>query len=162
MAVSNLYCELLICPECWILCKYIIDLIIPAPVFLSGSFVLVEVGELQSAMNVYIFAASTSGRCSTWVSTIHQAKVKINISVDPSVIQFVHSFGLEICIRNMLTVGCCWDRFVIQEDETCWLGDPRTIPLWHHMFSLIWRNTLTSTRCSRLAHNLVQPFMVQN
>ncbi|XP_071324674.1 uncharacterized protein plekhg6 isoform X2 [Trachinotus anak] len=38
------------------------------------SFVLVEVGELQSAMNVYIFAASTSERCSTWVSTIHQAK----------------------------------------------------------------------------------------
>ncbi|XP_059195094.1 pleckstrin homology domain-containing family G member 5 [Centropristis striata] len=38
------------------------------------SFVLVEVGELQSAMNVYIFAASTSESCSTWVSTILQAK----------------------------------------------------------------------------------------
>ncbi|XP_068591179.1 uncharacterized protein plekhg6 [Cebidichthys violaceus] len=38
------------------------------------SFVLVEVGELRSAMNVYIFAASTSESCSTWVSTIHQAK----------------------------------------------------------------------------------------
>ncbi|XP_040900089.1 uncharacterized protein plekhg6 [Toxotes jaculatrix] len=38
------------------------------------SFVLVEVGELQSAMNVYIFSASTSESCSTWVSTIHQAK----------------------------------------------------------------------------------------
>ncbi|XP_047186628.1 uncharacterized protein plekhg6 [Scophthalmus maximus] len=38
------------------------------------SFVLVEVGELQSAMNVYIFAASTSESCSTWVSAIHQAK----------------------------------------------------------------------------------------
>ncbi|XP_035018485.2 uncharacterized protein plekhg6 [Hippoglossus stenolepis] len=38
------------------------------------SFVLVEVGELQSTMNVYIFAASTSESCSTWVSTIHQAK----------------------------------------------------------------------------------------
>ncbi|XP_045899803.1 uncharacterized protein plekhg6 [Micropterus dolomieu] len=38
------------------------------------SFVLVEVGELKSAMNVYIFVASTSESCSTWVSTIHQAK----------------------------------------------------------------------------------------
>ncbi|XP_019120877.2 uncharacterized protein plekhg6 isoform X2 [Larimichthys crocea] len=38
------------------------------------SFVLVEVGELQSAMNVYIFTSSTSESCSTWVSTIHQAK----------------------------------------------------------------------------------------
>ncbi|XP_051261963.1 uncharacterized protein plekhg6 isoform X2 [Dicentrarchus labrax] len=40
----------------------------------SCSFVLVEVGELQCAMNVYIFAASTSESCSTWVSTIQQAK----------------------------------------------------------------------------------------
>ncbi|XP_068998593.1 uncharacterized protein plekhg6 [Embiotoca jacksoni] len=38
------------------------------------SFVLVEVGELQSAMNVLILVASTSENCSTWVSTIHQAK----------------------------------------------------------------------------------------
>ncbi|KAI3361136.1 hypothetical protein L3Q82_013339 [Scortum barcoo] len=38
------------------------------------SFVLVEVGELRSVMNVYIFVASTSESCSTWVSTIHQAK----------------------------------------------------------------------------------------
>ncbi|GAA6220511.1 pleckstrin homology domain-containing family G member 6 [Lates japonicus] len=38
------------------------------------SFLLVEVGELWSAMNVYIFAASSPERCSTWVSTIHQAK----------------------------------------------------------------------------------------
>ncbi|XP_034030403.1 uncharacterized protein plekhg6 isoform X2 [Thalassophryne amazonica] len=38
------------------------------------SFVLVEVGELGCAMNVYIFAASTSDSCSTWVSTIDQAK----------------------------------------------------------------------------------------
>ncbi|XP_029694483.1 uncharacterized protein isoform X1 [Takifugu rubripes] len=38
------------------------------------SFVLVEVGELQSVMNVYIFAASTSESCATWVSTIQQAK----------------------------------------------------------------------------------------
>uniref|UniRef100_UPI0037E89877 uncharacterized protein plekhg6 isoform X2 n=1 Tax=Semicossyphus pulcher TaxID=241346 RepID=UPI0037E89877 len=38
------------------------------------SFVLVEVGELRSAMNVYIFAASSSENCSKWVSTIHQAK----------------------------------------------------------------------------------------
>ncbi|XP_026173225.1 pleckstrin homology domain-containing family G member 5 isoform X2 [Mastacembelus armatus] len=38
------------------------------------SFVLVEIGELQSAMNVYIFAASTSESCSTWISTINQAK----------------------------------------------------------------------------------------
>ncbi|XP_073340856.1 uncharacterized protein plekhg6 [Pagrus major] len=42
------------------------------------SFVLVEVGELQSAMNVYIFAASTSESCSRWVSTIHQAKETLN------------------------------------------------------------------------------------
>lgn len=62
--------------DSWILCKYIIDAIIIPP-FLSDSFVLVEVGELKSAMNVYIFAASTSESCSTWVSTIHQAKVKI-------------------------------------------------------------------------------------
>ncbi|XP_041650185.1 uncharacterized protein plekhg6 [Cheilinus undulatus] len=38
------------------------------------SFVLVEEGELQSAMNVYIFAASTPESCSKWVTTIHQAK----------------------------------------------------------------------------------------
>ncbi|KAM9783140.1 uncharacterized protein plekhg6 [Neosynchiropus ocellatus] len=38
------------------------------------SFVLVEVGELQCAMNVYIFSAGTSERCSTWVATIKQAK----------------------------------------------------------------------------------------
>ncbi|KAK2844741.1 hypothetical protein Q5P01_011400 [Channa striata] len=40
----------------------------------SCTFVLVEVGELCSAMNVYIFAASVSESCSTWVSTIQQAK----------------------------------------------------------------------------------------
>uniref|UniRef100_A0A3P8SVT9 Pleckstrin homology domain containing, family G (with RhoGef domain) member 6 n=1 Tax=Amphiprion percula TaxID=161767 RepID=A0A3P8SVT9_AMPPE len=38
------------------------------------SFVLVEVGELQSVMNVLILVSSTSESCSTWVSTIHQAK----------------------------------------------------------------------------------------
>uniref|UniRef100_H3CRH7 DH domain-containing protein n=1 Tax=Tetraodon nigroviridis TaxID=99883 RepID=H3CRH7_TETNG len=38
------------------------------------SFVLVEVGELRSVMNVYVFAASTPESCSTWVSTIQQAK----------------------------------------------------------------------------------------
>nr|XP_046255094.1 uncharacterized protein plekhg6 [Scatophagus argus] len=38
------------------------------------SFVLVEVGELQSTMNVYIFVAGTPESCSTWVSTINQAK----------------------------------------------------------------------------------------
>ncbi|KAM6995170.1 uncharacterized protein plekhg6 [Tautogolabrus adspersus] len=38
------------------------------------SFVLVEVGELQSAMNVFIFAASTPESCSKWVTTIQQAK----------------------------------------------------------------------------------------
>ncbi|XP_060905186.1 uncharacterized protein plekhg6 isoform X2 [Labrus mixtus] len=38
------------------------------------SFVLVEVGELQSAMNVYIFAASTPESCSKWVTTVQQAK----------------------------------------------------------------------------------------
>ncbi|XP_051812234.1 uncharacterized protein plekhg6 [Acanthochromis polyacanthus] len=41
------------------------------------SFVLVEVGELQSAMNVLILVSSTSDSCSTWVSTIHQAKVTL-------------------------------------------------------------------------------------
>lgn len=43
------------------------------------SFVLVEVGELRSALNVYIFVASTSDSCSTWVSTIHQAKETLMI-----------------------------------------------------------------------------------
>ncbi|XP_041842753.1 pleckstrin homology domain-containing family G member 5 isoform X2 [Melanotaenia boesemani] len=38
------------------------------------SFLLVEVGELQSVMNVFILVASTSDSCSTWVSTIQQAK----------------------------------------------------------------------------------------
>lgn len=38
------------------------------------SFVLVEVGELHSVMNVYIFVTGTPNSCSTWVSTIHQAK----------------------------------------------------------------------------------------
>ncbi|KAM8826567.1 uncharacterized protein plekhg6 [Synchiropus picturatus] len=38
------------------------------------SFVLVEVGELQCTMNVYIFTAGTSERCSSWVATIKQAK----------------------------------------------------------------------------------------
>ncbi|XP_037836439.1 uncharacterized protein plekhg6 isoform X2 [Kryptolebias marmoratus] len=41
------------------------------------SFVLVEVGELQSAMNILILVASSSDRCSTWVSTIHQARVNL-------------------------------------------------------------------------------------
>ncbi|XP_055084095.1 pleckstrin homology domain-containing family G member 6 isoform X2 [Periophthalmus magnuspinnatus] len=38
------------------------------------SFVLVEVGELLSVMNVYIFVTGTAHSCSTWVSTIQQAK----------------------------------------------------------------------------------------
>ncbi|XP_072317613.1 uncharacterized protein plekhg6 [Eucyclogobius newberryi] len=38
------------------------------------SFVLVEVGELQSVMNVSIFVTATAHSCSTWVSTIQQAK----------------------------------------------------------------------------------------
>ncbi|XP_061574415.1 uncharacterized protein plekhg6 isoform X2 [Cololabis saira] len=38
------------------------------------SFLLVEVGELQSAMNVYILVAGTPESRSTWISTIHQAK----------------------------------------------------------------------------------------
>ncbi|KAK7886904.1 hypothetical protein WMY93_026525 [Mugilogobius chulae] len=38
------------------------------------SFVLVEVGELLCVMNVFIFVASTPNSCSTWVSTIQQAK----------------------------------------------------------------------------------------
>ncbi|XP_037309208.2 uncharacterized protein plekhg6 isoform X1 [Pungitius pungitius] len=41
------------------------------------SFLLVEVGELQSAMNVYIFVASTSESCSRWVSKINLAKVTL-------------------------------------------------------------------------------------
>ncbi|CAJ1062503.1 uncharacterized protein plekhg6 isoform X1 [Xyrichtys novacula] len=41
------------------------------------SFVVVEVGELQSAMNVYIFVASTPESCSKWVITIQQAKEKL-------------------------------------------------------------------------------------
>ncbi|XP_058503764.1 uncharacterized protein plekhg6 [Solea solea] len=41
------------------------------------SFLLVEIGELRSVMNVYIFAAGTAESCSTWVSTIHQAKVSL-------------------------------------------------------------------------------------
>lgn len=63
-------------PDIWIVCKYIMDPQIIPP-HLSGLFVLVEVGELQCAMNVYIFAASTSESCSTWVSTINQAKVNV-------------------------------------------------------------------------------------
>lgn len=59
-------------------CRYVGDPTI-IPSLLSGSFVLVEVGELQSAMNVYIFTSSTSESCSTWVSTIHQAKVKTDV-----------------------------------------------------------------------------------
>lgn len=38
------------------------------------SFVLVEVGELLSVMNVYIFVTGTTQSCSTWVSTFLQAK----------------------------------------------------------------------------------------
>ncbi|XP_076010906.1 uncharacterized protein plekhg6 [Genypterus blacodes] len=38
------------------------------------SFVLVEVGELWCAMNVYIFATSTSDSCARWVSTILHAQ----------------------------------------------------------------------------------------
>lgn len=38
------------------------------------SFVLVEVGELLSVMNVYIFVTGTTHSCATWVSTILQAK----------------------------------------------------------------------------------------
>ncbi|XP_028280189.1 uncharacterized protein plekhg6 [Parambassis ranga] len=38
------------------------------------AFVLVEVGELQSAKEVLILVASTAESCSKWVSTIHQAK----------------------------------------------------------------------------------------
>ncbi|XP_078789644.1 uncharacterized protein plekhg6 isoform X2 [Oryzias latipes] len=40
----------------------------------GSSFLLVEVGELQSVMNVLIFVAGTSLSCSKWVSTINQAK----------------------------------------------------------------------------------------
>ncbi|XP_068613985.1 uncharacterized protein plekhg6 [Brachionichthys hirsutus] len=40
----------------------------------SCSFVLIEVGELRTAMNVYIYTASTSESCSTWIATIQQAK----------------------------------------------------------------------------------------
>ncbi|XP_068179481.1 uncharacterized protein plekhg6 [Antennarius striatus] len=44
----------------------------------SCSFVLIEVGELHTAMNVYVFTASTTERCSTWISTIQQAKETLN------------------------------------------------------------------------------------
>lgn len=44
-----------------------------------GSFTLIEVGELQSAMNVYIFVASTSESCFRWVTTIQQAKVETSL-----------------------------------------------------------------------------------
>lgn len=40
----------------------------------GSSFVLVEVGELLSVMNVYIFVTGTPNSCNTWVSTIDQAK----------------------------------------------------------------------------------------
>ncbi|XP_026226300.1 pleckstrin homology domain-containing family G member 6 [Anabas testudineus] len=43
------------------------------------SFVLVEVGELQSAMSVYIISASTPERCATWISNIQQAKETLMI-----------------------------------------------------------------------------------
>uniref|UniRef100_A0A8C5NGE7 DH domain-containing protein n=1 Tax=Gouania willdenowi TaxID=441366 RepID=A0A8C5NGE7_GOUWI len=38
------------------------------------SFVLVEIGELQSVMNVFIIVASSPESCSMWVSTLHRAK----------------------------------------------------------------------------------------
>ncbi|KAJ3597477.1 hypothetical protein NHX12_001000 [Muraenolepis orangiensis] len=38
------------------------------------SFLLVEVSELGCAMNIYIFATATTESCSTWVSTIQEAK----------------------------------------------------------------------------------------
>ncbi|KAM9807148.1 uncharacterized protein plekhg6 isoform 2-T2 [Syngnathus typhle] len=41
------------------------------------SFLLVEVGELWCPVNAYIFTASTSESCSTWVSAIHQAKMDL-------------------------------------------------------------------------------------
>ncbi|CAL8290153.1 unnamed protein product [Merluccius merluccius] len=43
------------------------------------SFLLVEVSKLGCAMNVYIFVTATAESCSTWVSTIQQAKVSITI-----------------------------------------------------------------------------------
>ncbi|KAF3839236.1 hypothetical protein F7725_017953 [Dissostichus mawsoni] len=49
------------------------------PSLRDSSFVLVEVGELRSAMNVYLFVASTSERCSSWVSNIEQAKETLRI-----------------------------------------------------------------------------------
>nr|XP_057910019.1 uncharacterized protein plekhg6 isoform X2 [Doryrhamphus excisus] len=41
------------------------------------SFLLVEVGELCCPVNAYVFATSTPESCSTWVSTINQAKVTL-------------------------------------------------------------------------------------
>ncbi|XP_054639138.1 uncharacterized protein plekhg6 [Dunckerocampus dactyliophorus] len=41
------------------------------------SFLLVEVGELCCPVNVYVFVTSTPESCSTWVSTINQAKAML-------------------------------------------------------------------------------------
>lgn len=72
-------CELLCrtdkMPDICILLQYVLT----DPLFsnFTDSFLLVEVGELQTAMNVYILVASASDSCSTWVSTIHKAKVNL-------------------------------------------------------------------------------------
>lgn len=81
------------------------------PAFLQGSFVLVEVGELQSAMNVYIFAASTSESCSTWVSTIHQAQVKTDIP-------YQKFWNYSNLIRySYIAVLCCQDTLRSWKEE---------------------------------------------
>lgn len=55
--------------------KYLHNLFLLHP----DSFLLVEGSELGCAMNVYIFVTATAESCSTWVSTIQQAKVSTTI-----------------------------------------------------------------------------------
>ena len=66
----------------------------PIHVFLpfTDSFLMVEVGELQSAMNVVILVASSPDCCSTWVSTIHKAKVKSQIPTISTMVVICSSF----------------------------------------------------------------------
>lgn len=95
-------CKYLAHCECRRLCRYLINPITLPPVFLSGSFVLVEVGELQSAMSVYIISASTPERCATWISNIQQAKVKNNTSVRRLVQKYVQKCLVAVVDRFMI------------------------------------------------------------
>lgn len=64
---------------------------------IPGSFVLIEVGELQSVTNVYIFVASTSESCFTWVTTIQQAKVQTSLGV-------LHWLQWFYCLRSCFQI----------------------------------------------------------